>query len=118
MIYRIFHPLSILMLFVGAEARANDCFRPYPPSPDLYYGLEMAEFMREDYRIYFNDVESYLNCVNQSSAQVRQESRQTAYEFDRLLSQIPRSRSHNSGARYQGSLTEAGTLILAPHPEF
>lgn len=111
--------IFIFTILASNQALAQECIEPVAPLPTMYEDEEMKEFMRQDYRFYFDDVERYLNCINQSGGRVRKDALQAAQDFDRLLNQIPSSQqNYSSGfSLYAGPLTQSGTLFLDPKPD-
>ncbi|WP_282063631.1 hypothetical protein [Roseobacter litoralis] len=84
--------LALILIMVSAsKAIAQQaCFAPL--RPDAGYladqGYEAQE-IRGAYRGYFSEVEDYLNCLNHSSARIRQEATTAAQDYDRVLDQFP-----------------------------
>jgi hypothetical protein len=82
--------LVIVMLAASNSAAQEACIEPVRPDAgylaDAEYG---AGEIRSAYRGYFSDVEDYLNCLNQTSARIRQEATAAAQDYDRVLDQYP-----------------------------
>lgn len=104
-------------LLAGIPALAGECFAPVPPVPEHYHGPDRGDLLRRDYRHYFRDVETCLNCVNRRAAVVRDEARQATRAFNRVLDDTrPSGDADRSGFfGHAGPLTERGTLFL-DHP--
>ncbi|WP_298921085.1 hypothetical protein [uncultured Roseobacter sp.] len=107
--------LVIAMLTASDSVAQEACIEPV--RPDAGYladaGYEAGE-IRSAYRGYFSDVEDYLNCLNQSSARIRQEATAAAQDYDRVLDQYP-SEPEQGGAPERApriEMTDGGTLHL------
>lgn len=108
----------VLILIVVSASKANAqqaCLEPV--RPDVGYladGGYEAEEIREAYRGYFSEVEDYLNCLNHSSARIRQEATAAARDYDRVLDQYP-AQPGQGGAPPPAprvEMSETGTLFL------
>jgi|OM-RGC.v1.025170521 hypothetical protein len=80
--------LSAAMLAVlTAPGTAQElCIEPIRPEAVhlLDAGLSGAE-VRTEFRRYFNEVEDYLNCLNETSARIREDARAAAYDYQHVL---------------------------------
>ncbi|WP_282128048.1 hypothetical protein [Roseobacter litoralis] len=85
--------MLILAICMASGASGEEsCVEPFRPELEyLSDGGLSPEEIREAYRDYFSGVEDYLNCLNCSSARVRQEATAAAQEFSRVLDQYPAS---------------------------
>ncbi|MBY6141971.1 hypothetical protein KUV26_21265 [Leisingera daeponensis] len=112
--------MAVAVAMVPGNLAAQDCVEPV--RPELAY-LEDAGFtgaeMREHYRLYFADVEVYLNCLNASSGRIREEARAAAYDYQQVLNR----RSYATDAETDGehnasevSMRESGELYLSYKP--
>lgn len=106
----------ILIMVATSKATAQQaCFAPV--RPDAGYltdaGYE-AQDIRETYRGYFSEVEDYLNCLNRSSARIRQEATAAAQDYDRVLDQYPAQpgQEGESPPAPRVEMSETGTLFL------
>lgn len=65
----------VFLALATAEASAHEtCIEPFRPDAEILAdGGFNAEELREEFRIYFSEVEDYLNCLNNSAARIRQE---------------------------------------------
>ena len=82
--------LVIAMLAASSSVAQEVCLEPVRPDAgylaDAGYG---AGEIRSAYRGYFADVEDYLNCLNQTTARIRQEATSAAQDYERVLDQYP-----------------------------
>lgn len=109
--------LALILIMVSAsKATAKQaCFAPVRPDAgyltDAGYG---AQDIREAYRGYFSEVEDYLNCLNHSSARIRQEATAAAQDYDRVLDQYPAQPGQGGEPppAPRVGMSETGTLFL------
>ncbi|MGY9047556.1 MAG: hypothetical protein ACKVKF_10925 [Rhodobacterales bacterium] len=96
------------------------CFEPTRPEAAylLDAGFSGGE-IRRAFRTYFTEVEGYLNCLNETSARIRQEARAAAYDYNHVLDTYPHEPgTETDGARIAPSirLKETGELFLNYKP--
>ncbi|WP_335949695.1 hypothetical protein [Salipiger bermudensis] len=62
------------------------CVEPIRPEAAhlLDAGFSGAE-VRAEFRRYFNEVEDYLNCLNDASGRIRDDARAAAYDYQKVL---------------------------------
>lgn len=111
--------VRLVMVFVvciasGATAQ-EACIEPF--RPDIHYladGGSDAQDMRSAYQVYFSEVEDYLNCLNHSSARIRQEATAAAQDYNRVLDQYPVEAGQAVEAEpiLRVELRDSGTLFL------
>lgn len=83
-------PLTVSLAMVAAlavPAAAQElCIEPIRPESAylLDAGLTGAE-VRTEFRRYFNEVEDYLNCLNDASGRIRDDARAAAYDYQKVL---------------------------------
>lgn len=106
----------VLLLIAAAEASAHEsCIEPYRPDAEfLKDGGYNAQEMREEFRIYFSEVEDYLNCLNNSSAKMQQEATAAAQDYNRVLDLHPVESGQpvEQEPVPQVELSDSGTLFL------
>ena len=106
----------VLLVIATAEASAHEsCIEPYRPDAEfLADGGYDAQEMREEFRIYFSEVEDYLNCLNNSAARIRQEATAAAQDYNRVLDQHPVESGQpvEQEPVPQVELSDSGTLFL------
>ncbi|MFV1761492.1 hypothetical protein VWY69_00210 [Phaeobacter sp. A90a-4k] len=109
----------VLLAIATAEASAQEtCTEPYRPDAEfLVDGGYDGQEMREEYRIYFSEVEDYLNCVNISAARIRQEAIAAAQDYNRVLDRHPVTAGVSIERKLvpDVELSESGTLFLDPN---
>ena len=80
----------VLCAVSGAPSAQEACFEPIRPDTSyLVDGGYDAHEIRETFRAYFSEVEDYLNCLNYSSARIRQDATAAAQDYNRVLDQHP-----------------------------
>ena len=75
------------MTALGVPAFAQElCIEPIRPEAVhlLDSGFTGAE-VRVEFRRYFNEVEVYLNCLNEASGRIREDARAAAYDLQQVL---------------------------------
>lgn len=107
--------LVIVMLAASNSAAQDACIQPVRPDAGYLADAEYrAGEIRSAYRGYFSDVEDYLNCLNQTSARIRQEATAAAQDYDRVLDQYPAQpgQGGESERAPRIEMTDTGTLFL------
>lgn len=106
----------VFVIFTAANVMAQEaCVEPV--RPDAGYltdaGYEALE-IREAYQGYFSEIEEYLNCLNRSSARIRQEATAAAQDYDRVLDQYPAQPGQGGEPppAPRVEMSETGTLFL------
>ncbi|MDU9004731.1 hypothetical protein [Sedimentitalea todarodis] len=109
-------PVLILALYAASRAVAQEvCIEPFRPNMEyLADGGVGPEEMRDAYRVYFSEVETYLNCLNVSSARIREEATAAVQEYNRVLDQYPAPKGQvvESEPAPRIEMSETGTLFL------
>ena len=105
--------MLVFVVFATSKVTAQEaCIEPF--RPDANYLAEMeyeAQEMREAYRGYFSEVEDYLNCLNSSSARIRQDATAAAQDYNHVLDQYPvQSGQPEQVPRVE--MRDSGTLFL------
>ncbi len=85
----------------SATAVEYECIRPYEPIP-TDYSIDQTEELKNDYRYYLKDVESYINCENAvisvttvEIGKVRKEAINAINRYDQLISKHPAKFKHS-----------------------
>jgi hypothetical protein len=110
--------MSVMLVLIGFASIASaqeSCLEPFRPEPEfLADGGYDAQEMRGEFRIYFSEVETYLNCLNHASARIRQEATAAAQDYNRVLDQHPVTPGQVSEPEQapRVELSESGTLFL------
>ena len=106
----------VLIVFAISSVTAQEaCIEPFRPDANyLADGGYEAQEMRETYRGYFSEVEGYLNCLNRSSARIRQEATAATQDYDRVLDRYPVQQGQGIEPPQvpRVELSESGTLFL------
>ncbi|UWQ35370.1 hypothetical protein K3555_22870 (plasmid) [Leisingera sp. M527] len=112
--------MSAVLAAVPGNLAAQACVEPV--RPELAY-LEDAGFtgaeLREHYRLYFADVEVYLNCLNAGSGRIREEARAAAYDYQQVLNRHPHATDAETAGEHNApevSMRESGDLYLSYKP--
>ena len=106
----------VFVIFTASKVIAQEaCVEPVRPDVDYLKdaGYE-AQDIREAYRGYFSEVEDYLNCLNRSSARIRQDATTAAQDYDRVLDQYPAQPGQGGEPppAPRVEMSETGTLFL------
>lgn len=78
---------AVIMGGLAAPAAAQElCIEPIRPEAAhlLDAGFSGGE-VRTEFRRYFNEVEDYLNCLNETSGRIRDDARAAAYDYQHVL---------------------------------
>lgn len=117
---RIRFLIAVAIAPVPGNLVAQACVEPV--RPELAY-LEDAGFtgaeLREQYHLYFADVEVYLNCLNASSGRIREEARAAAYDYQQVLNRHPHAPDAETDGEHSApevSMRESGELYLSYKP--
>ncbi|UWQ86027.1 hypothetical protein [Leisingera caerulea] len=112
--------MAVALSAVPGNLAAQACVEPV--RPELAY-LEDAGFtgaeLREHYRLYFADVEVYLNCLNASSGRIREEAMAAAYDYQQVLNRHPHAPDAETDGEHSApevSMRESGELYLFYKP--
>lgn len=112
----------ILALCAASGAVAQEvCIEPFRPDAEyLADGGAGPEEIRGAYRVYFSEVEAYLNCLNASSARIREEATAAAQEYNRVLDRYPASKGQlvEPEPVPRIEMSETGTLFLDYHADW
>ncbi|MDA3856942.1 MAG: hypothetical protein PF480_01550 [Roseovarius sp.] len=103
--------ISATSLVTAQEA----CIEPIRPDAGYLVDADYEALeIREAYRGYFSAVEGYLNCLNRSSARIRQEATAAAQDYDRVLDQYPvqPGQGGEPPPAPRVEMSETGTLFL------
>lgn len=76
-----------MMAALAASGAAQElCIEPIRPEAAhlLDAGFSGGE-VRTEFRLYFNEVEDYLNCLNETSGRIRDDARAAAYDYQHVL---------------------------------
>lgn len=107
--------LALVILAASKGAAQDVCYEPVRPDAGyLVDGGYNGQEIREAYRGYFSEVEAYLNCLNRSSARIRQEATVAAQDYDRVLDQFPALSGQGGEAppAPHVEMSDSGTLFL------
>ena len=112
--------MAVALAAVPGNLAAQACVEPVRPEPAY---LEDAGFtgaeLRKHYRLYFADVEVYLNCLNASSGRIREEARAAAYDYQQVLNRhphVPGVETNGEHSAPEVSMRESGELHLSYRP--
>lgn len=77
---------AAMAVFAAPVAAQELCIEPIRPESAylLDAGFSGAE-VRSEFRRYFSEVEDYLNCLNETSARVRDDAHVAVYEYQHVL---------------------------------
>lgn len=78
----------------GPEAPAQfagpvACLEPLQPIVSGYKDSDQEGELRQEYDLYFKEVETYLNCLNAEANRVHAEAQRAANEYSRVLDRTP-----------------------------
>lgn len=65
------------------------CLQPIKPVVAAFVETGTEGELRQEFEIYFQEVEIYLNCLNAETGRVRAEAQKAANEYSRALDRIP-----------------------------
>ena len=65
------------------------CLEPLKPMVAAFVEAGTEDDLRQEFELYFKEVETYLNCLNSESGRVRADAREAANEYSRVLDRIP-----------------------------
>jgi hypothetical protein len=110
-----FLTLGLIMVSASTATAQQACFTPL--QPDAGYLIDSgyeAQDIRDAYRGYFSEVEDYLNCLNRSSARIRQEATTAAQDYGHVLDQYPAQLGQGGEPppAPRVEMSETGTLFL------
>ncbi|MEP3329837.1 hypothetical protein [Sedimentitalea sp.] len=115
-------PALILALCAASGAVAQEvCIEPFRPDAEYLADSGFGpEEMRAAYRVYFSEVEDNLNCLNSSSARIREEATAAAQEYNRVLDQYPASKRQvvEPEPVPRIEMSETGRLFLDYHADW
>ncbi len=98
----------------------TECYRPFPPIAEDFLDRGDTEGLRASFETYFDDVETYLNCLNAESARIRAEGQRAANDYGRLLDRLPPSpwtvqpEEEQFDAPARPEMRDSGSIILSP----
>ncbi len=77
---------AIVAVLTAPGTAQELCIEPIRPEAAqlLDVGFTGAE-VRVEFRRFFSEVEEYLNCLNETSARIRDDARAAAYDYQRVL---------------------------------
>lgn len=65
------------------------CLDPLKPIVSGYKDSDQEGTLRQEYELYFKEVEAYLNCLNAEARRVHAEAQRAANEYSRVLDRTP-----------------------------
>lgn len=65
------------------------CLEPFKPAVAFFVETGTEDELRQEFELYFREVDAYLNCLNAESSRVHQEAQQAANEYRRVLDRVP-----------------------------
>jgi len=90
-IRRLPHAMVLLSL-VSGPALAESCIpppRPFVPS-DPKVASEYVDIIRNDFDLYFRDIQSYFRCLDEERTRAFKEAREVSEEYGRFLGSVDR----------------------------
>lgn len=75
--------------FSSSGSGSETCLEPLKPIVAAFVETGTEDELRQEFELYFNEAEAYLNCLNAESSRVREEAQKAAYEYNRVLDRIP-----------------------------
>ncbi|MCA1337885.1 hypothetical protein [Pseudooceanicola marinus] len=96
------------------------CIEPIRPEAAhlLDAGLSGAE-VRAEFRRYFSEVEDYLNCLNETSARIRDDAQAAAYDYQHVLDMTDPGKNGWGAGEFQPPTVEmkdTGELFFDQQP--
>ncbi len=78
--------VPIMAVFAAPVAAQERCIEPIRPEAAylLDAGFSGAE-VRSEFRRYFSEVEDYLNCLNETSARIREDAQAAVHDYQHVL---------------------------------
>ncbi|ATG37837.1 hypothetical protein PhaeoP23_03760 (plasmid) [Phaeobacter piscinae] len=112
--------VAIMAVSAAPVAAQELCIEPIRPESVylLDAGFSGAE-IRAEFRRFFSEVEVYLNCLNETSARIRQDARAAAYDYQHVLETTEPGKADPADDGFQPpsvALRDTGELFLDYRP--
>ena len=114
--------LAVAMMAALAAPGASQelCIEPIRPEAAhlLDAGFSGGE-VRTEFRRYFNEVEDYLNCLNETSGRIRDDARAAAYDYQHVLETTESGRADQEADGFSPpsvEMKDTGELYLDYRP--
>lgn len=98
--------------FSHGSSFSQVCMEPLKPFVSSYVEENAIEELRQDFELYFHDVEIYLNCLNKEAYRIRLEAERATYEMNNVFKQFPDKNSNTPQAVGHPPMINSGHLNL------